>query len=300
MLLSGLAVSALALYIRQGNAVPAPTGVNVITPVTGWGDNPTKLDLEIYVPSKLAEKPAVILALHGCGGTGAAYAQGTKYSSLADSNGFVVLYPSSRKDNNCWDVATTKTLTHDGGGDSTGLANMVKWAITKYGADSAKVFVTGTSSGCMMSNVMAATYPDLFTAVSCYSGVAAGCLAGSPGSSPQSADPTCASGQIVKTSLGWAAQARAMYPGYNGTYPRMLIWHGEADDFVHYANFAEELKQWSGVLGLAWTKNNTDTPQPSYTQIVYGDGTKLVGYSAKGVGHTVPVHEDADLRWFGI
>jgi acetylxylan esterase len=59
-----------------------------------------------------------------------------------------------RTDNNCWDVATTKTLTHEGGGDSTGLANMVKWAIAKYKADPAKVFITGSSSGCMMTNVM--------------------------------------------------------------------------------------------------------------------------------------------------
>jgi acetylxylan esterase len=34
--------------------------------------------------------------------------------------------------------------------------------------------------------------------------------------------------------------------------------------------------------------------------MIYGDGTKLVGYSAQNVGHTVPVHETVDLSWFGI
>jgi acetylxylan esterase len=34
--------------------------------------------------------------------------------------------------------------------------------------------------------------------------------------------------------------------------------------------------------------------------MVYGDGTQLIGYSALNVGHTVPVHETADLAWFGI
>ncbi|KAK3389810.1 feruloyl esterase B [Podospora didyma] len=272
-----------------------------LTPITNFGDNPTKLELSVYVPAKLSPKPAIILALHFCGGTGALYSQTTKYNSLADTKGsFVVLYPTQKKDNNCWDVATTKSLTHNGGGDSNGLANMVQWAIAKYDADPSKIFVTGSSSGCMMSNVLAATYPDLFAAVSCYSGVAAGCLAGSPGSSPQSADPKCANGQNVKTGPQWAAQVRAMYPGYNGTYPRFQTWHGEADNFVNYPNLAEQLKEWSAVLGVTFTKNNTNTPQSGYTQLVYGDGTKLVGYSAKGVGHTVPAHEDADLKWFGI
>lgn len=224
----------------------------------------------------------------------------TKYNSFADTKGFIVLYPSSPKDNNCWDVATTRSLTRDGGGDSQGLSNMVKWAVTTYNADPTKVFVTGSSSGCMMSNVMAATYPDMFSAVSCYSGVAAGCLAGSPGSSPTTADPTCANGQIVKTGEQWAAQVRAMYPGYNGQYPRVQVWHGEADFFVHYKNMAEIMKQWSAIHGVSLTKNNTDTPINGYTQMIYGDGTKLVGYSARGVGHTVPVREEDDLAWFGI
>jgi acetylxylan esterase len=176
----------------------------------------------------------------------------------------------------------------------------VKWAIQKYNADPKKIFVTGSSSGCMMTNVMAVTYPDLFAAGSCYSGVAAGCLAGSPGYSPRTADPACANGQHIKTVQDWVTQAKAMYPGYNGTYPRMNIWHGTADNLVFYPNFGEQLKQWSGLLGVTFSKNVTNTPQASYTQMIYGDGKLLVGYSAQGVGHTVPVHDADDLKWFGI
>jgi acetylxylan esterase len=108
---------------------------------------------------------------------------------------------------------------------------MINYTISKYSADATKVFVTGSSSGCMMTNVMMATYPNLFAAASCYSGVAAGCLAGSPGASPQSADPKCANGQVVKTGSEWAAVVKAMYPAYNGTYPRLATWHGTADTF---------------------------------------------------------------------
>jgi acetylxylan esterase len=177
---------------------------------------------------------------------------------------------------------------------------MIKYTINKYAADPKKVFVTGTSSGCMMTNVMIATYPDLISAATCYSGVAAGCLAGSPGASPGSADPTCANGQKIKSQAEWGAIVRAMYPGYNGSYPRLATWHGTADSLVKYPNLGEQLKEWSGIHGVSFSKNVTNNPQNGYTQMVYGDGTKLVGYSAQGVGHVVPQHEADDLKWWGL
>lgn len=79
-----------------------------------------------------------------------------------------------------------------------------------------------------------------------------------------------------------------------------LSWHGTSDTTLYYANLAEALKEWSNVLDVPFSKNVSNTPQSSYTQMVYGDGTKLIGYSAQGVGHTVPVHETVDLAWFGI
>ncbi|KAF1844400.1 carbohydrate esterase family 1 protein [Cucurbitaria berberidis CBS 394.84] len=272
----------------------------VLTRVNDFGSNPTNLQMNINVPAKLADKPAIILALHLCAGTGELYALLTKYNALSEEKGFITIFPSSKKDLNCWEVNTAKGLSRDAGGDNQGLVNMIKYTIQKYNADPTKVFVTGSSSGCMMTNVLMATYPDVFAASTCYSGVAAGCLAGSPGASPISSDPRCANGQIIKTQAEWVAQAKAMYPGYNGPYPRMLTWHGTADLLVKPPNLGEQLKQWSGMHGVEFSKNVTNTPQSGYTQIVYGDGSKLMGYIAEGVGHTVPVHEAEDLKWFGL
>ncbi|KJR83913.1 acetylxylan esterase [Sporothrix schenckii 1099-18] len=268
--------------------------------VSNFGDNPTGLQMSIYVPNKLATKPAVILAMHTCGGTGQQYLQMSGYTTLADAKGFLVIYPTTTHDNNCWDVASKKSLTHEGGGDSQTLANMIRYTISKYGADPAKVFATGSSSGCMMTNVMMAVYPDIIAAATCYSGVAAGCLAGSPGSSPSTANPNCASGRIVKSGAEWAAEVRGMYPGWNGSYPRLATWHGHADTFVSYLNLQEQIKEWSTLLDVTYVKNLTATPQAGYTEMVFGDGTKFVAYSAEGVGHTVPVHPQEDLKWFGI
>jgi acetylxylan esterase len=197
-------------------------------------------------------------------------------------------------------VDSTKSLTHDGGGDTTSLANIVKWALRKYSADPSRVFLTGISSGCLMSNVMAATYPDLFAAASCYAGAPAGCLAGSGGSSANSTDGVCLNGLNIKTPTEWAGVAHAMYPGYTGPYPRFQTWHGDADELVSYRNFGEELKQWSALHGVSNTQNITDTPVVGTTRIEFGDGTKVVGYSVKGGSHVLPMQEVVDLEWFGL
>ena len=240
------------------------------------------------------------MKLHACSLSGPQYSNETHYISYADALGFIALFPSSINDYNCWDVASNKSLLHEGGGDSTGLANIIRWAMSKYDADPTRIFVTGSSSGCMMTNIMCATYPDLFTAASCYSGFPAGCLIGSPGSSPETGDPECGRGNVTKSGTDWASLVRSMYPGYHGRYPRILIWHGEKDYFVSYHNLAETLKQWSSIFNISQTRNITDSPDRNYTEIIYGDGSELIGYSAADAGHTVPVHEVVDLKWFGL
>ena len=77
-------------------------------------------------------------------------------------------------------------------------------------------------------------------------------------------------------------------------------WHGTIDTTLYYPNLGQELLEWSNVLGVSFNYNLTNTPQSEYTEMVYGDGTQLIGYSAVGVGHTVPVHETVDLAWFCI
>ncbi len=130
----------------------------------------------IDVPSNVAAKPPIIVAIHYCSGTAQAYYTRSPYAQLADEYGFIVIYPSSPYSGTCWDVASEAALTHNGGGDSNSIANMVAYALDKYSGDASQVFVTGSSSGAMLTNVMAATYPELFKAATAYSGVPAGCF----------------------------------------------------------------------------------------------------------------------------
>ncbi|KAM0818216.1 putative Carbohydrate esterase family 1 protein, partial [Seiridium cardinale] len=149
-------------------------------------------------------------------------------AQLADQKGFIVIYLESPCSGTCWDVSSKSALTHNGGGDSNSIANMVTYALNQYKGDSTKVFVTESSSGAMMTNVMAATYPEMFAAGIVYSGVPAGCFVSSSGG-VDAWNNTCAQDQARATSAAWAQVVKDMYPGCNGTRPKMQIYHGSAD-----------------------------------------------------------------------
>jgi acetylxylan esterase len=109
-----------------------------------------------------------------------------------------VIYPNSPRSGGCWDVASTATLTHNGGSDSLGIVNAVRYAIDHWGVDPNQVYATGTSSGAMMTSVLMGAYPDIFKAGSVDSGEPYGCFAGS-----SDWNSACANGQLTKTAQQW-------------------------------------------------------------------------------------------------
>jgi poly(hydroxyalkanoate) depolymerase family esterase len=144
-------------------------------PITGWAHGvPSYISMYEYVPAKLAANPPILIVSHYCGGNAAGVfgeAQGGGLVAAADQYGFVMVFPQTS--NNCWDVGSSASLTHDGGGDTQAIAEMVKYAITKHAADASRVYATGTSSGAMMTEALLAVYPDLFKAGAEFSGVPA-------------------------------------------------------------------------------------------------------------------------------
>ncbi|KAK7995901.1 hypothetical protein PG991_015368 [Apiospora marii] len=266
--------------------------------VSGFGSNPSGAKMFIYVPNNVASKPAVVVAIHHCQGTGTSYYQSTPYARLADQYGFIVIYPESPYSGTCWDVSSTATLTHNGGANSNSIANMVTYTLSKYGADASRVYVTGSSSGAMMTNVMAATYPDMFAAGNVYNGVPAGCFYTGTVNGWNS---TCSQGNSRATPEQWAATVRKMYPGYAGNYPRLQIYHGGSDTTLYPNNYNETIKEWAGVDGYNYqapVQTLGGTPIQQCTKYIFGD--RLQGIYCPSIGHTVPVQGEEDLKWFGI
>ncbi|MEU8025673.1 PHB depolymerase family esterase [Micromonospora haikouensis] len=298
-----LLAAALATALATTTAVitaATPASAATLTQVTNFGTNPTNLQMHLYVPDRVAARPALLLALHYCTGSGPAVHTGFQLSSLADRYGYIVIYPSVTRSSKCWDVSSPQALRRDGGSDPVGLKSMIDYVRGRYPVDANRIGVIGFSSGAMMTNVMAGLYPDVFHAGVSSSGVPFGCFATTNGSEWNS---ECSGGRIVKTPQQWGDLVRNAYPGYTGKRPRMQIWHGTTDTTLSYVNFGEQIKQWTNVLGVSQTPAYTDYPQTSATRTRYGGtgGTAPVeAISFQGYGHSIPFDAAQAIRFLGF
>lgn len=220
MLVSIMLLSTFAAIISAG-AVSAQTLSSTLTQVKDFGPNPRNVSMYIYVPKNLAAKPPILVVPHWCHGTAQQAFQYRPYASQGDTYGFISIYPNSpNQEDQCWDVSSKESLTHEGGGDALGIVSMVRWALEKYGGDKDRVFVTGTSSGAMMTNVLLGSYPDVFAAGSAWAGVPFGCYAANGYGVWSDA---CATGKIIKNGTEWAAMVKNAYPTYSGFRPKMQV-----------------------------------------------------------------------------
>ncbi len=280
----------------------SPAAAAQLVEVTNFGTNPTNLRMHLYVPDNAPARPAVLVAVHYCTGTGPAFFSGTEFASLSNQYGFIVIYPSATRSGSCFDVSTQGALTHNGNSDPVGIVSMVRWVLQNRNGDPNRVFVTGASSGGMMTNVLLGDYPDVFKAGSAYMGVPFACFATTDGSMWNT---NCANGTIIRTGQQWGDLVRGAFPGYTGARPRMQVFHGTTDATLRYPNFGEEIKQWTNVLNVSATPSFTDTPQSGWTRTRYG-GTGVMApveaISLNGVGHSLPLGGQAlmTIRFFGL
>jgi len=281
-----LAPLAMITLVAAALLAPPQAAAATLTQVTNFGPNPSNLQMYLYVPNKTAAKPAVLVAVHYCTGSGPAFYTGTEFAKMADRYGFIVVYPSVTRSSKCFDVSSPQALKHDGGSDPVGITSMVRYVVQHNNADASRVYVTGASSGAMMTNVLLGDYPDVFKAGAAFAGVPFGCFATTNGSEWNS---QCADGQISKTPQQWGNLVRAAYPGYTGPRPRMQLWHGTNDTTLRYANFGEEIKQWTNVAGISQTPTTTDHPQSTWTRTRYDSGStvQVEGISVQGATHGV-------------
>ncbi|WP_439427431.1 extracellular catalytic domain type 1 short-chain-length polyhydroxyalkanoate depolymerase [Micromonospora sp. LA-10] len=303
-----MVVALAASLVAAGLVIPTvqPAYAASLTEVTSFGDNPGRMRMHVYVPDNRPSRPATVVAMHGCGGSGPGFYSGSEFAGLADRYGFIVIYPSATQQagfGNCFDTWSDAAKRRGGGSDPVSLISMVRYVQQQYGADPDRVYATGSSSGGMMTNHMLALYPDVFKAGAAFMGVPFNCFAGAADYPPGSSQ--CTGGNMNRTPQQWGDAVRQAYPGYTGPRPRVQLWHGTNDTLVPYSLLQETIEQWTNVFGLSQNPTSTDTPQSGWNRRRYADSTGTVqveAYSIQGAGHSLPSSgmAAAAVAFFGL
>jgi poly(hydroxyalkanoate) depolymerase family esterase len=257
--------------------------------------NPGNLRMFSYTPSSMADHRALVVVLHGCGQSAAGYNHGAGWSTLADRYGFALLLPEQQRSNNpngCFNWFEPGD-TKRGGGEAASIQAMVKQMIRENDIDPRRVFITGLSAGGAMTSVMLACYPELFAG----GAIIAGLPYGAAGNVQQAFQSMSQSPS--RPARAWGDLVRQATPDHKAPWPRVSVWHGNADMTVIPSNANEILKQWADVHGVRTTPA-LQTVVDGYPRQVWLDaaGEEVIeSYSITHMAHGTPLATgDADFE----
>lgn len=196
-----------------------------------FGSGARSLRYKLYIPSAYCGEPLpLVVMLHGCGQDASDFALGTGMNALAEDVHCLVLYPeqSCRANwNRCWNWYDQAHHERDGG-EPAAIAGLTHMIATEYAVDRARVAVAGLSSGGAMAVILGRTYPDVFKAVGCHSGLAHGSATTSLG---------------AMSAMRGGAEAAIL----NGATPPasipVIVFHGDEDGTVHQKNGSDVVRQ---------------------------------------------------------
>ena len=273
------------LMTGQGLAI-FDAGRGTLNEVSEFGDNPGELRMFIHQPANLPNRPALVVVLHGCTQTAAAYDLGAGWSSLADRYGFILLMPQQRRRNNpnlCFNWFSPDDVMRDHG-EAASIRQMVEHLAGEQKIDPKRVFVTGLSAGGAMTSSMLAAYPEIFAGGAIIAGIPHGVA-----DNLQDALKTMHKAPHIPASeLGRRVLSASTH---KGQWPKVSVWHGSTDATVNPVNADHIVNQWLSVHGLP--------AEPMFEDIVDGhprqgwwdsEGRTIVeSYLITGMAHGAPL-----------
>jgi polyhydroxybutyrate depolymerase len=227
-----------------------------------------KRDYLLYVPKSYdRSKPTpLVISMHGAGLWGASQRDISRWNELADSKGFIVVYPSGAggKGVRVWRAEPGDGLMKD----VRFISQLIDTLRASYNIDSTRIYANGLSNGGGMSFVLSCTLSDRIAAVG-----------------------MVAAAQTIPWT--WCTDARAV---------PMIAFHGTADPEVPYNGGSSwvsprpfpNVPRW----GANWARRNRcganpvdstvarDVTRRAYTNCA--DDAAVVLYTVQGGGHTWP------------
>ncbi len=276
----------------QGNPRQAPSprveGKNSATVDAGTGEFTrgahthllqTRL-YKLYLPPghRLGALPLIVM-LHGCNQDPDDFAVGTRMNEQARKQGFCVLYPEQAKFANasrCWNWFMPRHQQR-GSGEPALLASLTQAVIAEHGIDARRVYIAGMSAGGAMAAIVAAVYPEIFSAVAVHSGL------------PRGAASNVFEALSVMKSGGADPHANTnpVADGF-GAVPT-IVFHGDLDHTVHPRNGAQVIV---AVLGRAALGHAAITGPHEAPALPAESPTVEQGESVRGQHYTRSIHRD--------
>lgn len=227
-----------------------------------------KRDYLLYVPRSYdrSRPTPLVISMHGAGLWGAAQKETSQWNKLADSRGFIVVYPSGigGKGVRIWHVETGAGLMMD----VRFISELIDTLKASYNIDSTRIYANGLSNGGGMSFVLSCTLSDRIAAIG-----------------------MVAAAQTLP--WGWCTDHRAV---------PMIAFHGTADREVPYNGGSSWVspRPFPNVSTWAanWARRNRcganpvestmarDVTRRAYTNCA--DDAAVVLYTVQGGGHTWP------------
>ncbi|WP_425555987.1 extracellular catalytic domain type 1 short-chain-length polyhydroxyalkanoate depolymerase [Kitasatospora nipponensis] len=294
-----LALLAGALLLVTGLVAAQPARAASLTQVGSFGANPAGLNMYSYLPDNLPANAPLVVALHGCTQSAGDYYSHSGWPKYADLWGFAVVFPEQPSSTNplldCFDWGTPSDDGR-GQGEARSIYQMVQYALTHYGVDPHRIYLTGLSAGGGMTADLLADYPDVFAAGSIDSGPPAQC------STSGISNSNCTSGTTSHTPQQWGDLVRGSDPGYGGPWPRVAIWQGSSDATVNPAHMTASRDQWTNVWGIGQSPSSTQTLPGNTSLSVYDDSAgnpAVETYAISGMAHGLAVHPGSGIDQCG-
>jgi poly(hydroxyalkanoate) depolymerase family esterase len=254
--------------------------------LTNFGANPGALKAKFCLPTDLPKGAPLVVVLHGCTQTAAAYDHHSGWSQLAAETGFALLFPEQQQANNpnlCFNWFQPGDAKR-GSGEALSIRQMIETVVITHGLDRKRVFITGLSAGGAMAAAMLATYPDVFAG----GAIIAGLPHGSATTIPEAFDRMRGHGGPSEQDLQLALRGAS---DHRGPWPRISIWHGAADYTVSPSNAEAIAGQWRGVHRLEKAPTHLDAAGQHSRQVWRdGAGEAMIEVNMiAGMGHGTPV-----------
>lgn len=231
----------------------------------------------LYVPRSYdrSRPTPLVISMHGAGGWPVQQMELSKWNALAESEGFIVVYPSGVVGDgpSHWNVNRGRGLMRD----VRFISDLIDQLSAHYNVDPAKIYANGLSNGGGMSFVLSCKLSDRIAAVGTV-------------------------GAAHTLPFNWCTDDRAV---------PMINFHGTADLMTRYNGGASWVADISFPAVPKWTadwaRRNRCAREPldslvaaDVTRREYpncADGAAVVLYTIRGGGHTWPGGEPLP-EWF--